>query len=547
MRFFLLFLFCISSSFAAESNWQKHQSDAAQVRLLASFYEKDGETKLIAGLHFKVKSGWKIYGNDSARIGLPPQFNFAGSKNYLSHQIVWPKAHVEEEKIGDQIFKYSVYKDEIIIPLEIKVEKTDAPAELFLKLDYGVCKDVCIPASENFILKVESKPDENTLNQIQKNISCIVHRASCFDNFNSRSTKHEARSTNYPLPLTPSIFPILLLALIGGAILNIMPCVLPVLSIKLLSVIEHADAAISRIRFAFLATILGILFCFVIFAFLAVLIKITGNSLGWGLQFQNHYFLIFLIIVLTFFTANLLGIFEISFNQILANLLNKKISREEKNIFIPNFFSGILAVMLATPCSAPFLGSAISFALAGDFVVIFAIFMAIGIGFASPYIVLIASPQLVRFLPKPGMWMVKVKQLMAGFLAATIIWLVYILSHNLGALPALLVAIFAVMILGCLKIKSNLLKFLTIIVMVISAFAIPSDLQKYHQTRKYNDDSLWRNFNEAEIYHLVAEGKVVVVDITADWCITCKFNKFRVLQNEEIVAKLERGQIIGMS
>ena len=129
---------------------------------------------------------------------------------------------------------------------------------------------------------------------------------------------------------------------------------------------------ISKIRFSFFATIVGILSCFVVLALFSYVIQSAGSSLGWGFQFQNPFFLIFLITILAFFIAELLGIFEISFSQFLATILDKKISEKEaeKNIFMPNFLSGILAVLLATPCSAPFLGSAISFALTQDFLTI---------------------------------------------------------------------------------------------------------------------------------------------------------------------------------
>ena len=345
-----------------------------------------------------------------------------------------------------------------------------------------------------------------------------------------------------------SIFYAILLAIFGGAILNIMPCVLPVLSIKLISVIKHSDARISRIRFAFLSTILGILFCFVIFVFFTYAIKLTGNSLGWGLQFQNPYFLIFLIVILMFFIANLLGVFDISFDQFLATILNKKISQteEKKNIFIPNFLSGILAVLLATPCSAPFLGTAISFALVENFATIFLIFFFIGIGFASPYIILLISPKLVYFLPKPGVWMTQLKQLMAGFLAATIVWLVYILSHNLGAIPAFLTATLAVLLLACLKIKSDFFKYLALATIIFLTFFLPVNLQEHYKIRSSAYDAIWKSFDEAELYRQVALGKIVVVDITADWCITCKFNKIRVLQTKEIMAKLNSENIVAM-
>lgn len=527
--------------YSATSDWHENQSKGAKTRLVASFYESEtsaSEKKLIAGIHFKIESGWKIYGHGSDSIGLPPSFDFTGSKNYLKHEIFWPKPETEEEKIGKESIKFYSYKNEVIFPIEIDLAKIGDPIELTLKLDYGLCKDICIPVSENFSLKISDVIDEESLKEIQKFYDKKITKTNPATN-DRQLTTDDSKS-----PILYAIF----LAILGGAILNIMPCVLPVLSIKLLSVIEHSNASISKIRFAFASTILGILSCFLLFSLLAFAIKFTGNSLGWGLQFQNPYFLIFLTVILILFIGNLLGVFELTFDRFFATILNQKISdgEKKKNIFAPNFLSGILAVLLATPCSAPFLGSAISFALIQNFFVIFLIFFFIGIGFASPYIALLIKPNLVYLLPKPGNWMLQVKQLMAGFLAATVIWLIYILSHNIGAMPAFLVGILAVAILFCLKIKSDFLKYFAIAAITAAIFSFPIDLQNRQKLEKEIDDRLWIKFDENKLQSLVLQGRVVVVDITADWCITCKFNKIRVLQSEEIMAKLKAGDIIGM-
>jgi suppressor for copper-sensitivity B len=180
---------------------------------------------------------------------------------------------------------------------------------------------------------------------------------------------------------------------------------------------------------------------------------------------------------------------------------------------------------------------------------IFIIFIAIGIGFASPYIVLITTPKLVWLLPKPGKWMMKVKQFLALLLAATIIWLVYVLSHNIGALPAFLSGIFALSILGALKIKSQFFRYLTISALTILAFSMPVKDAVMMDRKKIVDDThekIWRKFDEMELYRQVMHGKVVVVDITADWCLTCKFNKINVLQDEEVMKVLRGGDLIAM-
>lgn len=554
---FTAFFLYANNANSTTTNWQENESKASKTRLIASFYQDDsGQRKLIAGLHFKISQGWKIYGNGSDGIGLPPSLDFTDSQNYLKHKIIWPKAINEEETIGTEVLKYTVYHDEVILPIEIDLKENEKPTELTLKINYGLCKDICIPASESFSLKITDEnakeTDEESLALIQKfypnKISGkISGKISTNTTSNSNISNNTAQETEKQSSSSMLISAIIL-AIIGGAILNIMPCVLPVLSIKLLSVINHSGTKVSRIRLAFFSTICGIILCFLVFAVIAVVIKITGNSLGWGLQFQNPYFLIFLIVVLVFLSGNLLGMFEVNFDQFLATFLNKKISQKEaqRNIFIPNFLSGILAVLLATPCSAPFLGSAISFALTQNMAIIFIMFFAIGFGFALPYAVLLIAPKLVYLLPKPGNWMFKIKKLMAVFLILTVLWLVYVLSDNIGLVQALIAVAISALLLLCLEIKSKFAKFFTFIALITALFYLPINLQKQSNNKTNSSNNLWMEFNEEALHQLVEQGNIVVIDVTADWCLTCKLNKVRVLDNEEVIKKLKSSNIIAM-
>lgn len=534
---FATFFLYFESALAASSDWQENNSKSAKTKLLASFYQDtNGAKKFIIGVHFKIAEGWKIYGDDASGIGMPPSLDFTGSENIAKHTIIWPQAESGKEVIGAETFNYSYYKNELVLPVEVELKDASKPVSLVMALDYGLCKDVCVPASEKFSLLVADENDSKSLREIQK----FYPQKITSDAKELAPVKKSNRST--------TLISAILLALFGGAILNIMPCVLPVLSIKLLSIIKHSNAPTSQIRWAFLSTTCGILACFFVFAVLASLIKLTGNSLGWGLQFQNPYFLIGLIVILVLFLGNLLGVFEINFDQLLATILHRKISasEEKKNIFIANSLSGILAVLLATPCSAPFLGSAISFALTQNFAAIFTIFLFIGIGFSLPYIILLISPKLVYLMPKPGEWMVKVKQILSGLLAATIIWLTYVLSSTIGALPAFLAAALAITLLACLKIKSDFLKYVAIALLTTCAFSLPASLHNRQKAQKEFYDGAWQNFDEMEIYQRIMEGKVVVIDVTADWCLSCKFNKIRVLQDAEVMAKLKSGNIVAM-
>ncbi len=556
-----------NTSFAAKTDFEKASNGGAKSRIIASFYEENtpenklgNKQKLIAGFEIVIDNGWKIYAPDDSGqasfIGIPPSFNFANSKNINISKTkpIFPKADLEKEQIGDETIEYSTYKERVIIPLAIEVIDANQETNLEIEVNYGLCKDICIPASQKFSLKIPALQNDS---EILKNIQLYLENKQISDSV-------KTKTTNNPTPKI-SLLKALLIAFIGGVILNIMPCVLPVLSIKLLSVINHSQSRLSRIRWAFFSTTLGIVFSFAAFACVAVFLKSIGNQIGWGFQFQNPYFLLFLLIVLMVFVANLMGLFEFNFGSSLGSVLNKKITKKEsgqkKNIFIPNFFSGILAVLLATPCSAPFVGVAISFALSAEIKEIFLIFGAMSLGLASPYLFLIAFPKSVKLMPKPGAWMIKAKQLMAGFLAATAMWLVYILIDNIGFIAAMSAAILAILILLFFKIVSKLdfsnrdsssakikiIVTITILISIISSiFIVPNHLSYLDKMIEKKQQEYWIKFDQSKISDLIKQGKTVVIDITADWCITCKANKLLVLNSKEIRAKLSQDNIIAM-
>ncbi|MBL6664889.1 MAG: thioredoxin family protein [Rickettsiales bacterium] len=510
----------INTGFAAISNWQEDPSKGVKIRLLSSQY-KDQH---IIGLQFKLASGWKIYGPGSEGIGLPPRIKFSKDQDFEIH---WPQATKQQEEIGNDIFYYSTYKKEVILP--ITLNSTDK--KITINLNYGLCKDYCVPASATLSINLNDEIDQKALKEINK----------YYQINDSTNTSNQNSNLLYTI----------IIAIIGGAILNIMPCVLPVLSIKLISVINHSNAPTSKIRFAFISTIIGIVSCFILFSAIAGAIKYSGDTFNWGLQFQNSYFLIFIFLVLTFFICNLLGVFEFSFNQTLTSIINKKISKEEQthNIFMPNFLSGILAVMLATPCSAPFLGSAITFALTQDIKTIFIIFTAIGIGFALPYFILLATPRAVYLLPKPGNWMNNIKKIMASFLIATQIWIIYILMSSLGFIWAMVTAIIGIILIKTIAFKNIKAKLITTSILIIATFCMPQIAKNHKQinnTKQIEKDAIWENFSEDKIKKYVADGKVVIVDITAKWCITCKYNKFKVLNTNEVIQKLKEKDIVAL-
>jgi thiol:disulfide interchange protein len=537
-----------NNSFAAQADFQIPKSGGAKSRIIASFYQENNQQKLIAGFEIVIDEGWKVYAPSASGLGVPPSFNFLGSKNIIASKInpIFPKPEIAKEQIGQEIIEYGVYKDKIIIPLELEIVDPKKQTNLQAEINYGLCKEVCIPVTQKFSLEIPAnQSDAEILAAIQKYLPNQIIKPLEQNSIKTKESKPKI-----------SLVKALIIAFIGGAILNIMPCVLPVLSIKLLSVINHSQSKSSRIRLAFFSTILGIVFCFTVFAGLTIFLKSIGNAVGWGFQFQNPYFLLFLLIVLMVFIASLLGLFEFNFGSSLGSILNKEITKreEKKNIFIPNFFSGILAVLLATPCSAPFVGVAISFALASEKQEIFLIFAAMSLGLSLPYLLLIIFPGAVKLLPKSGPWMLRIKQLMAGFLAATAIWIIYILIDNIGFISAIIAGCCAALILLFFKIisKINLSKTSLIFAAIVfcalisATLIIPNHLAYLSKMMIKSEQENWIKFDEKEIANLVSQGKTVLIDITADWCITCKANKLLVLDSAEVKDKIKNDKIVAM-
>jgi suppressor for copper-sensitivity B len=545
-----------------------------------------GLATIPAAVHITLQPGWKTYWRSPGDAGYPLMVESTGSTNVARVALSWPVPH-RFELFGLQTFGYG---EEVAFPLDIVPERAGEPVALNVKLRYLVCETICVPQDAELALDVPAGPaapssyaplinrfaslvpqgperlgwqvtqigfaadrktqatDEGTLvvdlassgeafaapdaivegaknlyfgkpavtlsdgNRVARlelpvqrlgagpEIGAADLTLTLFDGLRAMETV--ARPTLLPpgaLGGAGQILPILLVALLGGLILNVMPCVLPVLALKLTGVLEAAGRARTDLRGNFLSTAAGILVSFAVLAVGLIGLKAGGASIGWGIQFQQPVFLGIMALICVLFAANIFGLFAIPMPAFVGNVAVAGDARLSSG-HAKSFFTGVLATALATPCSAPFVGTAIGFALARGPGEILAIFLALGLGLALPYLTIAAAPGLVRLLPRPGPWMRWLKLVLGISLLGTALWLASVIAVQTGLL------------------KNQ-----------DSGGAIP-----------------WQTFDEGKIAAEVAAGRVVFVDVTADWCLTCQANKKLVLDRDPVAAQLQGPGIIAM-
>ncbi len=357
---------------------------------------------------------------------------------------------------------------------------------------------------------------------------------------------------------------ILALSFVGGLVLNLMPCVLPVLSLKVMGVIGMAGLDRGRIAARFFATAAGIMVSFLVLAAATSGLKATGATVGWGVQFQQPIFLVVLVMILTLFAANLWGLFEFRLPSFASSLGASSLGASNRGAsnggarghgaaggISEHFASGAFATLLATPCSAPFLGTAIGFALARGVGEIFAVFTALGIGMAFPFLLLAVFPGFAVRLPRPGPWMMKLKVLLGLLLALTTLWLLSVLTVQMGPQAAVAVGLLMAVAIGALGLVSRSdsrgRRALGVALAAIAALAllVPDQLGRSPSPAKI-DGAVWQPFDSARIAEHVAAGKTVFVDVTADWCITCQVNKAAVLERGAVAERLAGEAVIAM-
>ena len=357
-------------------------------------------------------------------------------------------------------------------------------------------------------------------------------------------------------PAPPALWQMLIYAFIGGLILNIMPCVLPVIALKILGFVSEAKSSPRHVRRLGLIYAGGVLLSFLALAALVIGVKAAGHQAGWGMQFGSPVFIVLLTLLVTLVALNLFGVFEVTLGGGALNVAGDLAARHGA---AGAFFNGVLATLLATPCTAPFLSIALGFAFAQNAAIIVAVFLTVGLGLAAPYVLLSWQPAWLKFLPKPGAWMEKFKIAMGFPMLATVVWLFNLAAGSYGGKVLwlgifLVIAAFAAWVFGEFVQRGRRKTAAGIVVVLLLGGGYFFTLEKALDWRtppaenaagslKESPEGIdWQPWSPAAVAAARAAGKVVLVDFTADWCLTCQVNKKTSL---EIAAVREKLKLLG--
>jgi len=497
-----------------------------------------GEQASLAAV-MDIERGWHTNSNQPTfEYLIPTKIEIALPAGWPGASIDYPRGEMKTFAFADQ--PISVYEEEValIATFIIPDSQTEGVVPVELKLTYQACDDrSCLPpvtTARTFDLTIGpgGQPTHQEIFQIRE----------------AESSPPSSQKPPVSLPL------ILLLGVVGGLILNAMPCVLPVLSLKIFGLVKSAGKGRSQVVVGSLATALGILLSFWALALAAILARSAGAAVGWGVQFQEPTFVVVLTLIVILFCLNLWGVFEIVLPMRLAQFADSG----PKEGVPGHLASGLFATLMATPCSAPFLGTAVSFALSQPASTIFAVFTAIAVGMALPYFILAAAPRTAQLLPKPGPWMDNLRIVMGFLLAAAAIWLLYVLAAQVSRerLAFIELAILGMAMFVWIRHSSTIrgwvrklaLVGIVITMVVAVALAAGADVTRVDPSSTGHSTGLidWLTFDRQEAERLASAGHLVFVDVTADWCFTCKVNERLVLETPEVAGAFEKHEVISM-
>jgi thiol:disulfide interchange protein DsbD len=636
--FALFFVLATGLSAFAASN----SADVAHLHVQLIFPDSDlylgGQNQ--AGLYFKLEPGWHVYWQNPGDSGEPPHIHWTLPSGLSASPLQFPAP--KRLPLGP-LMDFG-YENEVLFPFHFDVAKAAKPssAVLHAKVDWLVCREVCIPGKADLeesvrilpgapVADLISSPDQelwkrlsNSRPQSLPSADKAVFQAAptgfrlavetgqretqaaffpededILDNPAPQTLiptakglvlelKKDANLATNPAQLrgvlelkggrnyelaalpgtvaSPALPPALSLsglariaglAFLGGLLLNLMPCVFPVLFLKGLALVQSGNEERHKLRAHGLVYTVGILVSFWVLVAALLGLRAAGAVLGWGFQFQSPVFLSLMAGLLFFLGLSLAGQFEIGLTLTAVGG-----SYAQKSGLTGSFFTGVLAVVVATPCTAPFMGAAIGYALAQPAAVTFAVFTALALGLAAPYVALTLQPAWTRLLPKPGAWMDVLKQAISVPIFVTVIWLAWVIVQAYGAallavlLSSLLLLAIAGWFLGRWPARrwASMVAALIVLAVVAMSVTAPRELAATpsNTPAELSSDSsaarsaAWQPWSADAVERALTAGKPVFVDFTARWCLSCQFNERVALDQPEVMQAFQAKNVVLM-
>lgn len=460
-------------------------------------------------LQWSIPPGWHMHGPVEAFFASPPQLLWTLPQGLRVKDIQWgPTTEFNEGKLTLQGY---ADKATALVTLERDGPYDLTNARISLKALWVLCNVTCLRQEQTLELTFPA--------------ATYLTAAQMAEVTQSLAPKQ---------PLHAGLWA-MLLAFIGGVLLNLMPCVLPVLSLKLMDLFKVAKHP-GQARLLGFSYTLGVLTTFWLLAAMLLLIKVQAQAaLGWGFQLQSPLFVWGMALVMLLLALNLFGFFEVG-------TFLTRFDVQAGPPWLRTYLGGMLACVVATPCSAPFMGSALAYALSTTPGEAMAVFTALGLGLALPFLLITNIPALLRKLPKPGMWMVKLRRILGGMLALTTLWLMWVL-HGLVEEPFFVLGILALVAIGGgialytqrhtqtpFKVGGFLALFVSIGVVLY--------------TLKHGEgDDMWESFTPAKLQAYRQQGRPVFIDFTARWCLMCQTNKTTILNTSKVLAHFKKHQV----
>ena len=545
------------------------------------------------GLKLDMDPGWHTYWKNPGDSGGPFSIMWSHQMDIIIEDVSWPAPEIIPY---DPLITYG-YKDFVIFPFKVFKQTDSELGLLSAELEFLICSDICIPESAELSIDLSQLNRSSELldavNELPNKVLPIGVQASLENiviefGYDKKPTKAyffsetkdvvkylpshsltEVSQGTYAIEITRedknfsylkgilviddqaylvesstqtpkhdslSLWQALLFAFLGGIILNLMPCVFPVISLKVMSFLKLADSNPRQIRIHALTFSGGVLFTFIAIALLLLGLKVTGELVGWGFQLQSPEIVGFLAIVMTMIGFILLTDININVGNLF---LTQTVT--QSNGLSNSFWTGALAVIVASPCTAPFMGAALGYAIIQPSVVSMIIFISLALGFALPYLILGWNPQLIAMLPKPGEWMEILKKFFAFPMFATSIWLLWVFEQQTAGNDLIILLAMCLLASFGVWIFTQKSKIASVIggLFVISAFLLIGNIEK---SAAPSGEALSEWNSQTEI-NLQSQNQAYLINFTAAWCITCQTNEKLVLGTKEIQAYLKNQNI----